>query len=143
MIGFLQTTTTGGGAITHTMPPQWSIFSPPAAATFPTFTFNYAGFSGLSGVADQAAITWFSTLSTVSSITVTATASFQGGVTTLAVPNLTALPGFLPSAASSTSVSWVARTFGGSGPSLSFLLNVQPSNGSASFVQNQGSYIEP
>jgi hypothetical protein len=85
MIGFLQTTTTGGGAITHTMPPQWSIFSPPAAATFPTFTFNYAGFSGLSGVADQAAITWFSTLSTVSSITVTATASFQGGVTTLAV----------------------------------------------------------
>jgi hypothetical protein len=141
-VGFLQTTTSGGGSISPTLPSPWS-FSGPAAAAFPTFTFNYSGFNGLSGVADQAMLTWFPTSSTVANLTVTATSSFQGGTTTLAIPNLTSLPGFLASAASSSNVSWLARIAGGAGPSLSFLLNGHPSNGSISIVQNQGSYTEP
>jgi len=141
-VGFLQSTTSGGGSITATLPQAWS-FAGPAPAVFPTFTFNYSGFTSLSNGAQEATIAWFTSLSTVSSITIVATTSFQNGATTIAIPNLTSISGFLPPATSGTSVSWVADIFGGSGPSLSFLLNVQPSSGSVSFVQNQGSYTEP
>src|SRR5262249_22379958 len=102
LVGFLQTTSSGGGPFSATLPQPWSSFSPPAPAAFPSFTFNYAGFNGLPGVSQEATLTWIAG-STVSGIIVVATSSFQNGATTLAIPNLTSLPGFIAPPASGTS----------------------------------------
>jgi hypothetical protein len=140
-VDFVQTTNAGGGPISHTLPQPW-LYSGPTPAAFPAFTFNYAGFSGLHGGAQRGSITWFTSSSNASSITISATAGFQSGANTLTIPNLTSIPGFLPPANSSTSVSWSAAVYGGPGPSLAFILD-RPSNGSISIVQNSGSYTEP
>jgi hypothetical protein len=142
VVAFLQTTTSGGGSFSAALPQPWS-FSGPAPATFPTFTFNYAGFNGLAGMSQQAFIEWSTAPGSFSSIGTVATASFQSGAATLSIPNLTSIPGFLPPAISGTTVSWTADISGGPGPSLAFRLSVQPANGSISLVQNRGNYTEP
>ncbi len=138
-VGVTQTTTTGGGAATLTLPAPWS-FSGPAAATFPTFTFNYPNFNSLAAVAQQAEIEWAPTATTLTTITITATAGFQNGATTLTISNLTSLSGFFAPAASGTTIDWVADVFGGTFPAFSATF---PANGSLSFVQNRGTYVQP
>ncbi len=141
-IGTSQTTTQGGGPVTLALPAPWS-FAGPTPAAFPTFTFNYAGFSGLPAVSQQATLTWFTTpKSFFSSITVSATANFQNGATTLTIPDLTSLVGFLSPASSGTTVSWTADIFGGTTQQFIFSVNPPP-NGSVSFAQNRGDYVEP
>jgi hypothetical protein len=130
-IGTTQTAT-GASAITLAMPAPMAS-SAPVPSTFPNFTINYAGFSGQ---AYTASISWnassiYYIIETVK-ITITATASFQNGATTLAIPDLTSLLGFFGPATSGTMVTWSTSLSSGTN-----------SSGSSSWVQTSGTYIEP
>jgi hypothetical protein len=140
-VAITQTTTTGGGPATITLPAPWS-FAGPAAATFPTFTFTYTGFNSLAAVSQQGEIEWAPTASTLNTITVTATSSFQSGATTITIPNLTSLPGFIAPAPSGTSIHWVADVFGGTVQEFAAAATLSP-NASISSVQNQGNFTQP
>jgi hypothetical protein len=140
-IGITQTTTSGGGAATISLPAPWT-FAGPAAATFPTFTFTYSGFSNVAAVAQQGEIEWAPTATTLNTITVTATGNFQAGATTITTPDLSALTGFIAPAPSGTTIDWVADIFGGTAQEFTFF-PAAPSNGSLAFVQNEGTYTQP
>jgi hypothetical protein len=140
-VSVTQTTTTGGGPATIALPAPWS-YAGPAAAPLPTFTFNYSGFSGLPAVADQARIGWGLGGTTLYSITVTATSSFENGNHTITFPDLISIPRFLPPPPSGTTIGWTGDVFGGTAQGFTFFPN-PPANGSISFVQEQGTYIEP
>jgi hypothetical protein len=140
-VGITQSTTTGGGPASIALPVPWS-FAGPAAAKFPTFTFNYTGFNGLAAVAQQAEIEWAPTATTLTTITVTATTNFQNGTNTITIPDLTTLSGFFAPAATGTSITWVGDIFGGTAQEFTFFPNI-PANGTVSFVQNRGSFTQP
>jgi hypothetical protein len=139
-VGTSLTTTSGGGPLTMTFPAPWS-FAGPTPARLPAFTFDYSGFSGQPAVSQQVLLTWPVGASR-DLLQVMTTANFQNGVTTLTVPDLSALAGFFPPAASGAQVSWVADIFGGTTQQFGFSVNL-PANGSLSFVENRGSYIQP
>ena len=121
------------------LPASWS-FSGPSAAQFPTFTFTYPAFSGATTTAYEGSIFWQPTATTFTGISVTSTANFQNGSTTVAIPDLTSVAGFSPAAASGTTVSWQGVIAGG--PTLPFTSNT-PTAGAFESVQNQGTYTEP
>jgi hypothetical protein len=137
-VGALQSTTSGGGPVTLTLPAPWS-FGGPAPSALPTFTFNYSGFVGLPAVSQQARIGWVTPTILNESITVTATASFQNGATTLAFPDLTSVNGFL-APPSGVQISWSAEIFGGTAQAFNMTL---PGSNSVAFVRNQGTYTQP
>jgi hypothetical protein len=138
-VGITQYTTTPGNPVTLALPASWS-FAGPSAATLPTFTFSYSGFSSLAAVAQQGEIEWATTATTLNTITAIATANFQGSATTVAIPDLSTVSGFIAPAASGTNIFWVADVFGGTAQEFSFT----PSNNSSlSFVQNRGTYTQP
>jgi hypothetical protein len=139
-VGTTLTTTTGGGPLTMTYPALWS-FAGPTPAKLPTFTFDYSGFSGQPAVSQQVLLTWPVGTSR-NLLQVMATANFQNGANTLTIPDLTALAGFFPPAASGAQVGWIADIFGGTTQQFIFSVN-PPANGSLSFVENRGSYLQP
>jgi hypothetical protein len=147
-VGMMQTTSQGGGAVSLALPAPW-IYSGPAPATLPTFSLNYSGFPA---TVEYAKIEWPPTPHvTHTQVTVTATANFQNGATTITVPDLSSLSGFLAPAPSGTNVSWTAAVFGGTMPGIQVIPSqegsnaalvpfVMSSNGSITFVQTQGTY---
>lgn len=138
-VGITQYTTTPSNPATIALPAPWS-YAGPSAATLPTFTFNYSGFSSLTAVAQSGEIEWAPTATTLNTITTIATANFQGSATTVAIPDLSSVSGFIAPAASGSTIYWVADVFGGTTQEFSFT----PSNNSSlSFVQNRGTYAEP
>jgi hypothetical protein len=139
-VGTTLTTTSGGGPLTMTLPAPWS-YAGPTPAKFPTFTFDYSSFSAQPAVSQQVLLTWPVGTSR-NLMQVMATANFQSGAKTLTVPDLSALNGFFPPAASGAQVSWIADIFGGTMHQFIFSVN-PPANGSFSFVENRGSYIQP
>jgi hypothetical protein len=126
--------------LTINLPPVWSPFSGPAATTFPTFSFNYSGFAASPNLSYQVFMRWATGASTENRIEVTATANFQNGSSTLSIPNLTSLPGFLPPAPSGTTVGYGALILDGQMP-LSFLPSL--ADGVGPLVENKGSFVEP
>ena len=140
-VGITATTTSGGGAFSLTLPTPWT-FAGPAPAKFPTFTFIYPGFVGLTAVAEQGSIHWATSATTSNQITVLATANFQGIATTITIPDLTSLAGFLAPAATGTTINWVADIFGGTNQEFTFVPNPPP-NSSVQFVQNRGTFMQP
>lgn len=140
-----QRTTSGGGLVTLAYPAPWT-FGGPTPAAFPTFTFNYSGFpAGLSTVGQEANILWSpasSSLQSISSISLLATTNFQNGATTLTIPDLTSISGFLAPPASGTTVNWFAFINAGTVQELS-LFATPPPNVSTAVVQTSGSYTEP
>jgi len=140
-VGITTTTTSGGGAFSLTLPTPWT-FAGPAPAKFPTFTFIYPGFVGLTAVAEQGSIHWATSATTSNQITVLATANFQGIATTIAIPDLTSLAGFLTPAATGITINWVADIFGGTNQEFTFVPNPPP-NSSVQFVQNRGTFMQP
>ncbi len=121
------------------LPASWS-YSGPTAAQFPSFTFTYPGFSGATTTAYEASIYWQPTPTTLTGISVTSTANFLNGSTTVTIPDLTSVAGFSPAAASGTTVSWQGVIAGG--VTLPFASNT-PTAGAFESVQNQGTYTEP
>jgi hypothetical protein len=140
-VGITTTTTTGGSAFSVALPAPWT-FAGPAPAKFPTFTFIYPGFVGLPAVAEQGSIQWATGATTSNQITVLATANFQNISTTITIPDLTSLAGFLTPAATGTTINWVADIFGGTNQEFTFVPNPPP-NSSVQFVQNRGTFMQP
>ena len=133
--------TNPGGAFTIPLPSPWT-YGGPSAAAFPTFTFQYAGFNGMPSIVDNAQISWQENPTTQADINVFATSGYLGGATTLAIPNLTALAGFVAAAPSGTRVYWGAQIDGATYP-VYYASNPNPGNGKTAFVQLSGSYTEP
>lgn len=139
-IGISLTTTSGGGPLTITYPALWS-YAGPTPAKLPTFTFDYSSFSGQPAVSQQVTLTWPAGASR-DLLQVMATGNFQNGANTLTIPDLSAVTGFFTPAASGAQVGWIADIFGGTTQQFIFSVN-PPANGSVSFVENRGSYIQP
>lgn len=137
-----QRTTSGGGPVTLALPAPWS-FPGPQPATFPTFTFNYAGFpQGLNTVAEQAEISWSTASSTRNSISITASANFLNGAVTLAIPDLSSISGFPGAAPSGTTVNWIADISASTAHEAA-VFATPPVNVSTALVQNSGTYTQP
>jgi len=139
-VGVMQNIT-GGGAATLALPVPWA-YAGPAPATLPTFNFTYAGFSGVSAIAQQAELEWIPSTNSLYTVTVTATANYQAGSSSITIPDIASLPGFLPPASSGSRVYWAASVWGGTTPVFDFL-STPPSSGSLSFVQQSGIYTQP
>jgi hypothetical protein len=103
---------TSGGPVTLSFPKPWSTTGP-AAASQPTFSFDYTGYTGESGVLFDAGYSWFPTVDLQNYVSVTATQNYLGNNASLAVPDLSGVSGFLTSPASGTGVSWIEGTFQG------------------------------
>jgi len=133
----LQTTSTAA-AVALALPAPM-IYAAPTPAAFPSFNVAYSGFSGSASVADSAEIEWFNPSNTLNTLTVFATSAFQNGATTISIPDLTSVTGFLPTAASGSTVYWRASVVGGS--YQSFLST--PSNASLASVITSNTFTEP
>jgi hypothetical protein len=134
--------TTTGGATTLTSPAAL-VFAGPVPAALPSFSISYSGFpTGLSTGVQQARISWTPTPTSRNSITVTATPNFLNGATTLSVPDLSSLSGFLAPAVSGTQVAWNVEIFGNAGQAFP-AVTIPPANGLAGLVENGGTYTQP
>jgi hypothetical protein len=71
---------------------------------------------------------------------VISTANNQNGATALAFPDLTAIPGFFPTAPAGTTISWFAATLGGT---TQFYVVPAPIPQTISRASSQGTYTEP
>ena len=134
--------TNSGGPVSFTFPAPWS-YAGPTAAALPSFTTNYAGFSGQTNVLQEASTQWTTSVgassTVIDNLQVEATANYQGQSTTLAVPDLSGVPGFLASPASSTQVSWDVEIW-----QQSFsLTGATPLSATWSGVENYGGYTVP
>ena len=98
-------TESGGGAESFTFPSPWA-YSGPTPAALPAFAIGYQGFSGMPRVAQYADILWGTNWSNV--ISIDATENYQGGATTLEIPDLSGVTGFLAQPSSGTAVKWDA-----------------------------------
>jgi hypothetical protein len=108
-------------------------YSPPVPAKFPSFDIGYTGFAGNSDVNYSVGLNWVLAGGSGTSLRVEATSAYQNGATTLAVPDLTSLTGFLAAPGSGARVSWSAGVIEFAAP---------PADSSAA-VANAGSYIAP
>jgi hypothetical protein len=151
--------TTSNSVVTSISLPQPWTYSGPAPAKFPTFTFDYSGFSpGFTPVAQYAELLWPCCAFHVphTAITVLATARFQNGATTITIPDLTGLPGFIAPPPSGTPVFWGADVFGGTHAPFQVFPTVPPpsatppptvpevpANTSLQFVHTEGSFFQP
>ncbi|MGH7706347.1 MAG: hypothetical protein ACREQ5_12970 [Candidatus Dormibacteria bacterium] len=127
------------GAVTLNYPMPWS-YAGPAPAAFPTFNFAYAGFPGVSKLTYQAQLAWQASANTTDTINVFATPGYLGSLTSIAMPNLAAVPGFFASAPAGAKVGWTGLIFGGS---VQAFVYPPPVSGLRSIVQVSGNYIEP
>ena len=126
---------TAAGPITLAFPNPM-VYVAPAPAKFPTVAVNYSGFSGASAVSYAASIAW-AVNSTDYQITVTATAAY--GATSIAIPDLTSLSGFLPAPPSGSTIYWYAYGYGGTYQTFTPM----PSSANIAAVQNTGTYTQP
>jgi hypothetical protein len=130
--------TSSGAPQNFTFPAAW-VYTGPTAAALPTFNFGYSGFSGMSSVSSVASIQWNQGTGTPmsSGIGVVATANYQNGATTVTVPDLSGLAGFLAPAASGSWIEWYAEVEQGD-PGIS-----TPPGGTVQYVEDNGLYQVP
>lgn len=131
-------TTSTAGAVTLSLPAPLA-YSAPVPAAFPSFNLSYTGFADDTSISYWAELLWGTPPSSIYTITVTATAAYQNGTPTLAVPNLSGLSGFFPGASSGSQVNWIARVYGGT----SQWYVPTPVNGSMSYVGVSNSFVVP
>jgi hypothetical protein len=122
-----------GGPVSFTFPAPWS-YAGPTPATLPTLEFNYTGFAGESSVTEAASIGWSVGTYSENFITLIASTNYQNGATTLAIPDLSGVPGFLANPQSGTQAVWSAQISQHSGTVQTTTSNV---------VQNGGTYTVP
>lgn len=139
-VGVMQNAT-GGGVASLSLPTPWS-YTGPTPAALPTFDYSYSGFGGMGAVAQQAEIEWNPSTKSLYSLTVIATGNYQAGSSSITIPDLTSVSGFLPSASSGSDVYWVASVWGGTTPVFDYL-SAPPASGSLSFVEQSGIFTAP
>ncbi len=131
---------TSGGPMTFDPPAPW-IYAGPTPDPWPTFDFSgYTGFAGQSGVYDTGSVYWTTNGGLGNySVSVSASANYLHGATSLTVPDLSGLQGFLSPPGSGTQVTWTAQIFQNSN---GFMQPEQP-NSTVPSVLNSGGYNEP
>lgn len=102
------TTSASAGPESFTFPTAWT-YAGPAAAAWPSFNVAYAGFAGKTGVTDAVVESWTTGATAANLVVVIATGNSLNGSTTLAVPDLSGLAGFLAAPASGTNLVWTAE----------------------------------
>jgi len=123
-------TTSTAGPITLTLPTPLP-FTAPTASQFPSF--SNVGLAGTVSSTTSASISWSSSnFSNFAGINVTATSGYQNGSTSIVIPDLTAISGFLAPATSGTQISW--QTSATLAPSMP---------GSTASVLNRGMFTQP
>jgi hypothetical protein len=131
----VQTSGSTAGPVAFSFPAPWT-YNGPVPAALPTFDFSYAGFSGNSGVHRGAFLAWESGNGNTNQYTfsLSSSASYQGGTSSLAFPDLSALPGFLATPAPGTAVFWLAD-----------IVHLESSGGAISHtaVESSGNYSVP
>jgi hypothetical protein len=130
----VETITSTAGAQSFTFPAPWS-YAGPTAATLPTFDFAYTGFSGMANVSKISFLEWNQTSILPVTLTVETSANYQNGSTSVTIPDLSGLTGFLAPPASGTTVLWRATVNQGN--------PTAPPSGPKPFVENVGTYTEP
>jgi hypothetical protein len=129
---------TSGGPVTLSFPAPWSTAGP-APASLPTFVFDYTGYAGKSGVLSEGSYTWTRSNGNQDEILVSATQNYLGNATSLSVPDLSGVSGFLtPPPSGTTNVAWFEYIYQGTFPSTS-----SPAGGSETYVSSYGSYTMP
>jgi hypothetical protein len=122
-----------GGPVSFTLPAPWS-YAGPTPAALPTFDFDYTGFAGESGVSEVAGIGWSVGADSENFLTVTASTNYQNGATTLALPDLSGITGFLANPKSGSQAGWSALISQHSGTGQTATSNA---------VQDSGTYTVP
>lgn len=142
-VGVTRNTTSGGPQVFN-LPAPWS-YAGPTAAALPIFNFDYQSFSGMPNVVKEADMSWetppppHELNEIMNEIMIEASPNYQGGATSLSIPDLSGLNGFLSPAPSGTSVSWGATIYQG----IDFSGMTTPTNGTWPTVDAFGSYTEP
>jgi len=132
----VENVTSSAGPVAFTFPAPWS-YAGPTAAALPTFDFAYTGFSGMPNVSRISSLAWNLTTTSPDSITVETSANYQNGSTSLTIPDLSGLTGFIAPPASGTTVAWRASVNQGN-PFLT-----TPPSGTELSVANSGTFTEP
>jgi hypothetical protein len=151
---FVSMTTSSGGPIAISFPAPWS-YAGPTAGALPTFpNLDYSGFSGTGTQAVELGTFWSSPSGDVSGYDLVATRNSMGGVSSLAFPDLSIVPGFLALPPSGQEVDWgaalVQSTYGiqpvaanGAAISAGSAAGPVTGSGTVSSVGSAGSYIVP
>jgi hypothetical protein len=132
------TNTTANGPVTFTFPAPW-IYAGPTPSAQPVFNMANSGITGKTGVMDFFTLAWNVTAAGQTNSEVIATANYLNGSTSLTVPNLTGVSGFLSGPPSGGLVVWFADVEQSTAASL------QPlgQNGTIVDVENGGSFTVP
>lgn len=125
------------GNVSVPLPSPFNYVAPTPAA-LPTFTVSYTGFSNGALVSYGGGIQW-SAGTSYESVTVLATAAYQNGATTLSIPDLSSVSGFMPALTSGMHVAWYALAYGGTYPAFT----QTPASGTLAWAENNGSYTVP
>jgi hypothetical protein len=142
------TNLTGGGPATISFPTPWS-YAGPTPAALPAFNFSYTGGAGQSVLDYSGNLQWAPESGIEDVIDISLTQNYQSASPSVAVPDLSAIPGFLAAPASGTTVLWYAQigspqTDGvGSGNSGSSFGTSGSTSGLGSGVSSSGNYTVP
>lgn len=129
------------GPAAFTFPAPWTYLGPTPAA-LPSFNIDYRGYTGLPNVLRQVLTFWWTGVNPIRSesvIEVVATDNYQNGSTTVAIPDLSGITGFLAKPASGIQVNWEAEIWQGT----QFLDGELPQSTAFSSVDNSGTYTVP
>jgi len=131
-------TVTATGPVSIGFPAPWS-YAGPAPAALPVFDLAYPGFTSTGAAYSDAGLGWVTSAQSTIFLQVVATANWLNGATSLAVPDLSGVSGFLASPPSGQSVSWSVGLGTGGSP------DPAPASGQedVSLVENLGSYKVP
>lgn len=129
---------TSAGPLSFSFPLPWSNAGP-QPATRPTFDFAYSGFPARTGTYMAAYTDWTVPTTGIYEIYMVASSNYLNGATTLTVPDLTGLAGFVASPTSGTNVNWVALIAQDSGG----IAMPMSANSTITTVENGGSYTVP
>jgi len=130
----------GAGPVSISFPAPW-VYSGPTPAALPTFAFDYPGFGSQSGAEYTSEFLWTPGAGIDDQIEITLSQTYQGATSSVTVPDLSAIPGFLAAPGSGTTVSWSATV-------VEVPSNAEPSTSSSlvglgASVSNGGTYTVP
>lgn len=131
----VRTTLPTAGPASIAFPPAWP-YAGPTPAPLPSFDLSYTGFPATS-VYREVGLIWLVDDTAENLVSVTATQNYLNGSTTVVIPDLTGLAGFLASPASGANVTWNAAIL------QRGVSSVSSSSGTIATVSNSGTYSVP